>query len=219
MPTPQLVVNRLRRQAHRVWSSRRKRAGLALIVLLLCSLGVTAAVLHQQRQQAELALEETGEIEMEVDARGDWQRPRPPAPPRPNKAARIEAARAAAAAQAQPVGPPKEVKAAWYDVPDDSLAKRRAGREELTAAHNRLPLGTLVRVTHLSNGKSTLVRITDRGIRDKAIKLDVCREAAEELGMVSKGIARVKMEIVRTESGSSPGESQSGTTQNAAAMQ
>lgn len=210
MPTPQLVVNRLRRQAHRVWRSRRQRAALALVLLLLCSLGVAGAVLHQQRHQAELDLEEIGEIEMEVDARGEWQRP--PAPPRPNKAARIEAERAEAAAQAQPVSPPREVKAAWYDVPDDSLAKRRAGREELTAAHNRLPLGTLVRVTHLSNGKSTLVRITDRGIRDKAIKLDVCREAAEELGMVRKGIARVKMEIVREESGSS---SSSGEPHNA----
>ena len=207
MLTSQLVVNRLRRQASRIWRSRRQRAALAFVLLLFCSLGVAGTALNQQRHQAELELEETGEIEMEVDARGDWQRPPPPAPPPPNEAARIEAARAAAAAQAKPVSPPREVKAAWYDVPDDSLAKRRAGREELTAAHNRLPLGTLVRVTHLSNGKSTLVRITDRGIRDKAIKLDVCREAAEELGMVSKGIARVKMEIVREESGSSAGDS------------
>src|SRR3954452_18947151 len=39
------------------------------------------------------------------------------------------------------------VRAAWYDVPPDSLARRRAGVEELTAAHNKLPLGTLVRVS------------------------------------------------------------------------
>jgi hypothetical protein len=207
MRTSQLIVNRLRRQAQRIWCSRRQRAAVALILLLFCSLGVAGAVLHQQRHEAALDLDETGEIEMEVDARGEWERPRPPAPPPPDRAARVGDARADAAAQAEPVGPPREVRAAWYDVPDDSLAKRRAGREELTAAHNRLPIGTLVRVTHLSNGKSTLVRITDRGIRDKSIKLDVCREAAEELGMVSKGIARVKMEIVRGESGSSSPES------------
>ena len=205
MPTSQHVVKQLRKRVRRIWRSRRQRAALAAVfLLLLASLGFGAALLQQQRQQADIVLEETGEIEMEVDARGEWQRPQPPPlPPPADKAQSAEAARAAAAAQAQPVGPAREVRAAWYDVPDDSLAKRRAGREELTAAHNRLPIGTLVRVTHLTNGKSTLVRITDRGIRDKSIKLDVCREAAEELGMVSKGIARVKMEIVREDTGSS----------------
>jgi hypothetical protein len=72
----------------------------------------------------------------------------------------------------------REVYAAWYDVPEDSLAKRRAASNELTAAHNRLPLGTLVRVTHLKNGKSVVVRITDRGIRDRRVKIDICKEAA-----------------------------------------
>ena len=184
-----------------IWSSRRRRLGLAAIVLLLLwSLGVGDAVWHHQ-QQAALDVEE-GEIEMEVDARGDWQ---PPVPPQPRRAV---APAQAKAALVKPVSPPREVTAAWYDVPDDSLAKRRAGAEELTAAHNRLPIGTLVRVTHLENGKSTLVRITDRGIRDKKVKLDVCREAAEELGMVSKGLARVKMEIVREDSGASVAASQ-----------
>lgn len=191
-----------------MWRSRRRRLALsAFILLLLCSLGVAGALLHQ-REAAELGIadDETGEIEMEVDARGDWQRPPPavPAPP-PVKAVQADTDRV------EPIAPPRNVNAAWYDVPDDSLAKRRAGREELTAAHNRLPIGTLVRVTHLENGKSTLVRITDRGIRDKNIKLDICREAAAELGMVSKGIARIKMEIVREEGsgggGSSPPES------------
>jgi Lytic transglycolase len=100
----------------------------------------------------------------------------------------------------------REVNAAWYDVPADSLAKRRAGLEELTAAHNKLPIGTLVRVTHLANGKSVKVRITDRGIHDRHVKLDLCKEAAEELGMVGKGIARVRMEVVPQEQGSSPAE-------------
>lgn len=202
MPTSQQVVKQLRKQARRIWRSRRQRVGLAaFFLLLICSLGFGAALLQQQPQQTHAVVEENGDIEMEVDARGEWERPQPRSSiPTRDKAATVETVRAEAAVQAQPVGPAREVKAAWYDVPDDSLAKRRAGREELTAAHNRLPLGTLVRVTHLTNGKSTLVRITDRGIRDKAIKLDVCREAAEELGMVKKGIARVKMEIVREES-------------------
>jgi len=61
----------------------------------------------------------------------------------------------------------REVHAVWYDVPVDSLAKRRAGAGELTAAHNYLPLGTLVRVTHVANGKNVIVRVTDRGITNR----------------------------------------------------
>lgn len=86
--------------------------------------------------------------------------------------------------------------AAWYPVPPNSLAKRRAGKDELTAAHNRLPLGTLVRVTHLANGKSVVVRITDRGITGRRWLIDLCKEAAEKLGMLSEGSARVRLEIL-----------------------
>lgn len=85
--------------------------------------------------------------------------------------------------------------AVWYDVPENSLAKRRAGKDELTAAHNRLRLGAMVRVTHLKNGKSVIVRITDRGITNRA-NIDLCKEAAEELGMISEGRARVRMDLL-----------------------
>lgn len=86
--------------------------------------------------------------------------------------------------------------AVWYEVPVDSLAKRRAGQNELTAAHNRLPLGTMVRVTQLANGKHVIVRITDRGITDRHSVIDLCKEAAAELGMLSEGSARVRLEIL-----------------------
>ena len=93
-------------------------------------------------------------------------------------------------------GKPSVVLATWYKVPPNSLAKRRAADHEFTAAHNRLPLGTLVRVTHLKNGKSVNVRITDRGIRHTRVKIDLCKEAAEELEMVTKGLARVRMQVL-----------------------
>jgi hypothetical protein len=93
------------------------------------------------------------------------------------------------------------VKAAWYDVPLLSLAYRRAGPGEFTAAHNRLPIGSRVRVTHLGNGKSVVVRITDRGISDRRIKLDLCKGAAQELEMIGEGIARVRMELLPEEAG------------------
>jgi rare lipoprotein A len=86
--------------------------------------------------------------------------------------------------------------AVWYKVPPNSLAKRRAGKDELTAAHNRLPLGARVRVTHLANGKSVVVRITDRGIRDRHVLIDLCKEAAEQLDMLREGSARVRLEIL-----------------------
>jgi rare lipoprotein A len=93
------------------------------------------------------------------------------------------------------------VNAAWYEVPLLSLAYRRAGPGEFTAAHNHLPIGSRVRVTHLENGKSVVVRITDRGISDRRIKIDLCKGAAQELGMISQGIARVRMEILPEEAG------------------
>jgi rare lipoprotein A len=94
--------------------------------------------------------------------------------------------------------PPAKIEgnAVWYKVPPNSLAKRRAGKDELTAAHNRLPLGTRVRVTHLKNGKSVVVRITDRGITKRRVLIDLCKEAAEKLDMVHEGSARVSLEIL-----------------------
>jgi rare lipoprotein A (peptidoglycan hydrolase) len=91
---------------------------------------------------------------------------------------------------------PSEVYAVWYDVPPLSLARRRAGKDELTAAHNRLPLGTLVCVTNIKNGKCAIVRITDRGITNRRAKIDICKEAAEQIGILREGIARVRLEVL-----------------------
>jgi rare lipoprotein A (peptidoglycan hydrolase) len=100
----------------------------------------------------------------------------------------------------QPVVPAAsklEGDAVWYDVPPNSLARRRAGKGELTAAHNRLPFGTLVRVTHLKTGKNVIVRITDRGITKRQALIDLSKEAAEKLDMLREGSARVRLEILR----------------------
>ena len=94
-----------------------------------------------------------------------------------------------------------EVHAVWYDVPVDSLARRRAGKDELTAAHNHLPLGTLVRVTHVANGKSVTVRITDRGILRRRATIDLCKEAAEKLEMLREGSALVRLEVLADDQG------------------
>jgi rare lipoprotein A len=100
----------------------------------------------------------------------------------------------------------RRIMAAWYRVPKDSLAKRRARENEFTAAHNTLPIGTRVLVTNPENGRTVTVRITDRGIHDRRVKLDLCKEAAEELGVIEKGFARVKMQVLNDHG--APGETQ-----------
>ncbi|HVF73081.1 MAG TPA: septal ring lytic transglycosylase RlpA family protein [Chthoniobacterales bacterium] len=92
-----------------------------------------------------------------------------------------------------------EGNAVWYPVPPNSLAKKRAGKDELTAAHNRLPIGTKLRVTHLKNKKSVVVRVTDRGIKDRRFMIDLCREAAEKLDMLREGSTRVRLEVLPDE--------------------
>jgi rare lipoprotein A len=90
----------------------------------------------------------------------------------------------------------EEGMATWYPVPSKSLAKKRAGKDELTAAHNKLPIGTKVRVTHLKNGKNVVVRITDRGVHKRGVVVDLCKEAAEKLDMISEGSARIRLEVL-----------------------
>ena len=68
----------------------------------------------------------------------------------------------------------------------------------MTAAHRSLPLGTKLRVTNLSNGRSVVVRINDRGPFAKARILDLSLGAAEEIRMVRAGKARVKLERLRS---------------------
>ena len=69
----------------------------------------------------------------------------------------------------------------------------------LTAAHKRLPLQTLIKVTNLRNKKTVIVRVNDRGPYAKRRILDLSYAAAKEIGMVRKGTARVKIEILGTE--------------------
>lgn len=66
----------------------------------------------------------------------------------------------------------------------------------LTAAHPSLPLGTLVKVTNLSNNKSVIVRINDRGPFKKNRIIDVSYEAAKQLGFLNDGTALVKIEVI-----------------------
>lgn len=65
-----------------------------------------------------------------------------------------------------------------------------------TAAHKTLPFQTIVRVTNESSGESVLVRINDRGPFVAGRIIDLSRVAAEAIGMVGKGLAQVKLQVV-----------------------
>ncbi len=65
-----------------------------------------------------------------------------------------------------------------------------------TAAHRTLPFGTEVRVENLDNGRSTRLRINDRGPFVDGRIIDVSRWGAEELGLVGPGIARVRITVL-----------------------
>ena len=98
-----------------------------------------------------------------------------------------------------PSGYTEEGNASWYGVP---FHGRHASNGEiydmykLTAAHRTLPFETMVRVTNLNNGKSTVVRITDRGpFVDNRI-IDLSLAAAREVNSVGPGVVPVRVEVL-----------------------
>lgn len=89
------------------------------------------------------------------------------------------------------------MKASWYG--PNFHGKMTANGEiydqmAFTAAHKQLSFGTLLKVTNPKNGRSVIVRINDRGPYIKGRDLDLSKGAAIELGMLRKGVARLKIE-------------------------
>ena len=68
------------------------------------------------------------------------------------------------------------------------------GRSGFTAAHRTLPFGTMVLVTNVRNGRTVVVRITDRGPYGRGRIIDVSRAAARELDMIDSGTAMVSVD-------------------------
>ena len=79
-----------------------------------------------------------------------------------------------------------------------SLKGEKYDKNALTAAtHTHYPLGSMVKVTSLSNGKSVTVKVNDRmNPKSKAI-IDLSRKAAEEIDLIKNGHARVRLELVQ----------------------
>jgi rare lipoprotein A len=89
--------------------------------------------------------------------------------------------------------------ASWYR-PRSKKSRTATGEHfdgvALTAAHRSLPFNTMVRVINLSNGRSAVLRINDRGPRDRRRVIDVSAEAAAQLDMKRDGLASVRIEVL-----------------------
>ena len=66
----------------------------------------------------------------------------------------------------------------------------------LTAAHRTLPFGTVLRVTNLRNGLSVIVRINDRGPFHPDRVIDLSKNAAEEIDLITYGVTDIEAEIL-----------------------
>jgi rare lipoprotein A len=89
--------------------------------------------------------------------------------------------------------------ASWYGAPFDG--RRTSNGEiydmhQMTAAHRTLPFGAVVRVTNLTNGKQTEVRINDRGPFVGNRVIDLSYSAAQAIQMVGPGTASVRLEVI-----------------------
>jgi len=102
--------------------------------------------------------------------------------------------------------PPSRViavgKASWYGAfhhGRPTASGERFDMNALTAAHRTLPLGTRLRVTNLTNGRSVDVRVNDRGPAIRSRIIDVSRGAAMALDAVAAGVFPVELTLVDQE--------------------
>jgi len=79
----------------------------------------------------------------------------------------------------------------------ETASGEKFDKNELTAAHPSLPFGTKLRVTDVSSGRFVTVRVNDRGPFVPGRVVDISPSAAEALGMVDKGVANVRLDVVR----------------------
>jgi rare lipoprotein A len=136
---------------------------------------------------------------------------RPARPSRPDTGSNAPVIRPPSAGeQPEPQGRPVSSEvgiASWYGPPyhnrhaaDGSIYDQNA----MTAAHKTLPMGSVVRVTNLSNGQSVVVKITDRGPFIDGRIIDLSLAAAKEIDVYRPGTAKVRVEAFAPPAGSDP---------------
>lgn len=87
--------------------------------------------------------------------------------------------------------------ASFYVEGSQTASGEKFDHRELTAAHRTLPFGTRLRITNVATGRSVTVRINDRGPFVPGRVLDVSYSAADRLGIVGRGVAKVKIDVVQ----------------------
>jgi rare lipoprotein A len=87
--------------------------------------------------------------------------------------------------------------ASFYTEGTETASGEKFDTHDLTAAHPTLPFGTKLRVTNVATGRSVTVRVNDRGPYVSGRNVDVSYSAADALGMVGAGLAKVKMDVVK----------------------
>ena len=96
----------------------------------------------------------------------------------------------------------EEGEASWYGGAGDGFAGKPTASgeifdpERMTCAHRTLPLGSYVEVEHLDNGRRAVLRVNDRGPFARGRILDASRGAAQALGFLGAGVARVRIRSV-----------------------
>jgi len=94
-------------------------------------------------------------------------------------------------------------KASWYGPDFHGHLTSNGERYNMyarTAASKTLPINTYVKVTNLNNGKETIVRINDRGPFVENRIIDLSYKAAKEIGLIKKGVAPVRLEVISHDS-------------------
>lgn len=97
-------------------------------------------------------------------------------------------------------GPGISGQASWYGAKHHgkkTASGERFNQRALTAAHRTLPFGTRVKVTNTLNSKSVVVRINDRGPYSKGRIIDLSRAAANKINMLNRGVAPVRLQVLR----------------------
>lgn len=93
--------------------------------------------------------------------------------------------------------------ASWYGIEEHNnyaASGERFSKHAYTAAHKSLPMGTVVRVTNLENGRDVVVKINDRGPFVGERIIDLSHAPAKAIDMIQKGTVMVKVEVMSTPS-------------------
>jgi len=87
--------------------------------------------------------------------------------------------------------------ASFYSEDTETASGEKFDPHQMTAAHPTLPFGTRLRVTNVETGRSVTVRINDRGPFIPGRAVDLSHSAAKTIGMIDRGVTKVKLEVIK----------------------